>query len=137
MAQGGPQTPQQQAEKAVKVRQGLFEVQSFAFGPVGAMLKGTPVDAAVVQKQAARVQVTASMIPDVFQADTHSMQLTTKAKPSIWSKKSDFDKKASDLQTAAAELESAARKGDKASILDAAGKVGNACKACHDEYRDK
>jgi cytochrome c556 len=33
--------------------------------------------------------------------------------------------------------EAAAKKDDKSGILDAAGKVRDACKACHDEYGEK
>jgi cytochrome c556 len=137
IAQRGPQTPEQQAEQAVKTRQGLFEVQGFAFGPVGAMLKDAPFDAAVVQKEAARVQVTAGMIAEVFQFDTRKFQVSTKAKETIWSNKSDFDKKITDLQTAAADLAAAAAKSDRAATLKAAGAVGGACKSCHEDFRDK
>jgi cytochrome c556 len=136
-AQQGPPTPEQQARKAVEIRQGLFNVQGFAFGPVGAMLKGAPVDAALVQKEAARLVMTAGIIPEVFQLDTRQFQVKTQAREAIWNKKPDFQKKANDLQSAATELETAAKKGDRTAILDAAGKVGNACKACHDDYREK
>lgn len=134
---GGPPSPQQQAEKAVKVRQGLFEVQAFAFGPIGGMLKDAPFDAALVAKEAPRLQFTSSMIPEVFQLDTRQFQVTTKAKPGIWADKADFIQKAKDLQTAADTLAAAAKGGDKAAILQAAGAVGKACGACHDKYRDK
>lgn len=105
--------------------------------PVGAMLKGAPVDAAFAQKEAARIQMTAGMIPEVFQFDTRKFKVTTKARETVWGKKSDFDKKASDLQTAAATLEMAAKKAVSSGILEAAEKVGNACKACHDDFREK
>ncbi|MBS0418446.1 MAG: cytochrome c [Proteobacteria bacterium] len=138
VAQNAPPSPEKQAEKAVEIRQGLFNVQGFAFGPVGAMLKGAaPVDAALVQKEAARVQMTSSMITEVFKLDTRKFQTRTKAKDKIWTDQQDFAQKANDLHEAAVVLEAAARKGDKSGILDAAGKVGNACKACHDEYREK
>src|SRR5690242_10630760 len=84
LAQNGPPTPQQQAEKAVKTRQGLFEVQGFAFGPVAAMLKDAPFDAAVAQKEAARLQITASMISEVFQFDTRKFSVASKAKDTVW-----------------------------------------------------
>ena len=138
VAQNAPPSPEKQAEKAVEIRQGLFNVQAFAFGPVGAMLKGAaPVDAALVQKEATRVQMTSSMITEVFKLDTRKFQTKTKAKDKVWSDQEDFAKKANDLHEAAVALEAAGKKGDKSGILDAAGKVGNACKACHDEYREK
>jgi cytochrome c556 len=119
-------------------RQGLFNVQAFVFGPVGAMLKGaSPVDAALVQKEALRLQVTSSMITEMFKVDTRKFQTHTHAKDKIWDSQADFTKKADDLHEAAMTLEAAAKKGEKSGILDAAGKVGNACKACHDEYREK
>ena len=135
--QSGPPTLEQQAKKAVETRQGLFQVEAFTFGPVGGMLKGAPLDPALVQKEAARVRVVAGIIPEVFQLDTSKFQVTTKARATIWSNKAEFDQKARGLESAAAVLETAAQKGDRGAILDAAGKVGNACKACHDDFRDK
>lgn len=138
LAQNAPPSPEKQADKAVETRQGLFNVQAFVFAPVGAMLKGTaPVDATLVQKEATRLQVTSSMIPEMFKLDTRKFQTHTHAKDKIWDSQADFSKKANDLHEAAVALEAAARNGGKPGILDAAGKVGNACKACHDEYREK
>ena len=138
MAQGGPPTPEQRAQAVVKQRQGLFEVQAFVFGPVGAMLRGGPFNAAAAEKAGARLAVTASIIPEVFATDTHAVTgLTTKAREGIWTNKSDFDAKAKDLQTAAANLVEAAKTGDKGATLKAAGAVGKACGACHDQFREK
>jgi cytochrome c556 len=134
---GSPPSPQQEAEKALKIRQGLFEVQAFSFGPVGAMLKGAPFDAAAAQKAAARVIVTAGLIPEVFKVDTRKFQLQTKARENIWTQPTDFAKKASDLQSAAEQLESLAKAGDRAAALKAAAAVGEACKSCHDDFREK
>jgi cytochrome c556 len=144
MAQGAPaggapaQTPEQKAEATVLTRQGLFKVQSFAFGPVGAMLRpGGTFDAAVATKAAQRVQVTASMIPEVFATDTHTFgTIKTRAREGIWSNKSDFDSKANDLVKAAADLEAAAKAGDKDKTLAAARAVGKGCSGCHDQFRD-
>jgi cytochrome c556 len=134
---GSPPTPQQEAEKAVKTRQGLFDVQAFAFGPVGAMLKGAPFDAATAQKAGARVAMTAGLIPEVFKLDTRKFQVQTKARESIWTQSTDFAKKASDLENAARQLESIAKSGDRAAVLKAAEAVGQACKSCHDDFREK
>src|SRR5665213_152142 len=140
MAQGGapaPPTPEQAATAAVLTRQGLFKVQSFAFGPVGGMLRGAPFDAAVATKAAIRVQATASMIPDVFAQDTHTFSaVKTRARDGLWTNKSDFDSKANDLVKAAAGLEAAAKTGDKDATIAAARGVGKACSGCHDQFRD-
>jgi cytochrome c556 len=138
MAQGAPaRTPEQKAQAAVLTRQGLFKVQAFVFGPVGGMLRGAPFDAAVVQKAAARIQVTGGLIPELFALDTHTFTVTTKAREGIWTNKSDFDAKANDLVKAATDLEAAAKTGDEAATKKAAGAVGKACGACHDQFRDK
>ncbi len=136
-AQNAPSTPAQVAQNAVKIRKALLDVQQFAFGPVIRMLRGsTPFDAAAAAKSGARIRVTASMIPEVFQSDTHEFAVQTKAREGIWSNKADFDAKAKDLQDAAAALETAAKGGDRDATLTAAKAVGKACSACHDEYKD-
>jgi cytochrome c556 len=135
--QGGPPSPEQQAENAVKVRKGLFDVQAFAYGPVGGMLKGAPFNAEAAAKAGARIQVTSSMIPDVFMFDTRKFMVMTKAREGIWTNKSDFDAKAKDLQMAAVNLEAAAKSGDEAATKKAGQAVGKACGACHDQFREK
>jgi cytochrome c556 len=138
MAQGGPMTPQQRAEGALKLRQGLFEVQSFAFGPVGMMLKNqAPFNAEAAETAAKRIEMTSSMIPDVFKMDTRKFTLKTRALDGIWTNMSDFDQKAHDLNQAAMNLEMAAMGGDKAMTMQAAVAVGKACGACHDQFRAK
>ncbi|HTX25212.1 MAG TPA: cytochrome c [Steroidobacteraceae bacterium] len=137
IAQNGPPNPQQQAEMALKLRQGLFEVQSFAFMPVGRMLKGAPFNAEAAETAAKRIEVTSSMIPDVFMLDTRKFQLKTRALDGIWTNKADFDQKAHDLNQAAMNLQMAAMGGDKSATMQAAVAVGKACGACHDEFRSK
>ena len=137
LAQGGPQTPEQQAEQAVKVRKAVFDVQAYSFGPVGAMLKGAPFNAEAAVKAAMRIQMTSSLIPEVFNFDTRKFMVMTKAREGIWTNKADFDMDAKNLQTAAENLEAAAKTGDKGATLKAAGAVGKACGSCHDEFREK
>src|SRR5665213_436208 len=99
MAQGAaPPTPKQAAQASVLTRQGLFKLQGFIFGPVGAMLRGGKFDAAVAEKAGQRLATTAGLIPEVFANDTHTFTETpTKAREGIWTNKSDFDAKANDL----------------------------------------
>ena len=138
VAQDAAPSPQQQAEMATQTRKGLYDLIGMNFGPVGGMLKNkVPFDAATVQKNAGRIKVLSTMIPEVFQTDTHTFQVKTKAKENIWTNVADFGSKADDLQKAAAALEDAAKTGDKGATLRAAGAVGKACGACHDNYRDK
>src|SRR4029453_15792022 len=59
-AQDAPASPEETAQKAVDLRQSLFRVISFNFGPIGGMLKNkVPFDAAVVAKDSARLEALA------------------------------------------------------------------------------
>ena len=133
-----PSTPQQAAEQATLLRQGLLKAVGWAFsGHVGAMMrKQTPFDAAVVQKNAQRIRQLAEMLPEAFQYDTRKFQVKTRAKETIWSSQSDFATKADELRKAAGALEDAARSGDEAKAIAAAYVVGKACSACHNAYRE-
>jgi cytochrome c556 len=137
MAQMGPQSPEQRAAAAVKVRQGLFEVQNFSFAPAAAVLRGAPLNAQAVQVAAKRIQMTSSMIPDVFKFDTRKFMVNTKARDDIWASPADFQMKADALNMAAQELEMVAASGDAATIKPAIIKVGKACGSCHDQFRNK
>jgi len=61
----------------------------------------------------------------------------TKAKPEIWQKRSDFDSKMDKMVSETGKLPQVARNGDLAALKAAVGETGKACKACHDEYRQK
>ncbi len=136
-AQGGPANPDAQAQAAVKLRKAVFDVQSYAYLPMGAFLKGAPFDATAAETAAERIQMTSSMIPDVFKFDTRKFHVMTRALDGIWTNQADFNQKAKDLHDAAVNLESAAKSGDADATKQAAIAVGKACGACHDEFRSK
>jgi cytochrome c556 len=135
----GPPTPEQQAEQAVLTRQGLLKVMGFYMAPLGGMLKNkVPFDATVAAKNGAHIAQLGGMIPDLFVFDTRKVTtLKTKAQDGIWTNQADFAAKADDLVKAANALVDAAKTGDKGTTLKAAGAVGKACGACHDNYRNK
>ncbi len=138
LAQDAPASPEEQAQQAVDLRQSVFRLISYSFGPIGGMLKNkVPFDAALAAKGAARIETLAPMIGEAFQADTRKFQLKTKAREGIWSNKSEFQAKNDDLVKAAAALTAAAKGGDKSATMKAAAAVGKACGACHDNFRDK
>src|SRR5215208_3533999 len=85
LAQDAPASPEEQAQNAVQLRQSLFRVISYSFGPVGGMLKNkVPFDAAVVAKNAARLEALSPMITELFNEDTRKFTLKTKAREGIW-----------------------------------------------------
>ena len=138
LAQDAPASPEEQAQQAVDLRQSLFRLISYSFGPVGGMLKNkVPFDAAVVQKSSARLEQLTPMISEMFQADTRKFTLKTKAREGIWTNKSEFQGKNDDLVKAVQGLSVAAKSGDKKQFQQAAAAVGKSCGACHDNFRDK
>jgi cytochrome c556 len=111
----------------------------FYMAPLGGMLKNkVPFDATVAAKNGAHIAQLGGMIPDLFVFDTRKVTtLKTKAQDGIWTNQADFAAKADDLVKAANALVDAAKTGDKGTTLKAAGAVGKACGACHDNYRNK
>ena len=118
-------------------RQSYFTLVAMNFGPIGAMVKGEmPWDDARVKMLADELAALSSM--DVSRAfGPGSDKGTTRAKPGIWENQDDFAAKLADMQEAIAGLQAAATSGDREAITEATGSTGQACKACHDEYKSK
>jgi cytochrome c556 len=136
---GGPPSPEAQAKSAIETRQGLFKVISNQMGPIGGMLRNQrEFDAALVAKNAGRIQTLAEMIPELHTLDTRQFKtIKTGALDGIWASQADFKAKADGLAKAAGDTAAAAKTGDKANTLKAAAEIGKACGACHDNFRAK
>jgi cytochrome c556 len=125
-------------QKAVETRQAVFKVINYNSEQFFQMMKNkAPFDASVVQRAAGRIEMLAPMIPEAFATDTRKGSAKTQAREGIWTNAADFKAKSEDLARAAAALNAAAKTGDKGATLKAAGAVGKACSACHDNYKDK
>jgi cytochrome c556 len=127
------------AQKAVELRQSVLKLIGWNFSPtIGPMMADKmKYDPAVVQKDAARLEALAPMLPDAFQMDTHAVSgLKTKARAGIWTNMADFKSKDDDLIKAVAHLSAVARNGDEDAFKQAAKAVSQACRACHDNYRE-
>jgi cytochrome c556 len=61
----------------------------------------------------------------------------TKAKPEIWKDMAKVRQLAERMQGEVSKLAAASKAGDVKSIQAQFGTVGQACKACHDDYRMK
>lgn len=122
----------------VKARQGQFRIMAINLGILGGMAKGqTAYDAAAAQAAAdSIVGITMVNQPPLWKEGTDSMSIDgTRAMPGIWDNIPDVLAKWAALGTAAAELQQVAGTG-KDAIGPMLGKVGGACKACHDTYRE-
>lgn len=125
----------EQAAYAYDSREGLFSMVRLYFGPLYGMMRGAPYDADVVQHNGARIAELAAMIPDAFVVDTRENDLEgTEALDEIWDNIDDFNAKAATLAERANALSAA--EGEDA-FKAAFGGMGQACKACHDNYRQQ
>jgi cytochrome c556 len=137
----GPPNPAAQAKTAIETRQGLFKLMANQNGPITAMLlrNQRELDAAVVQRNAERMQMLAGMIPELFTLDTRQFKDTkTAALDGIWASQADFKAKADAMANYAGALAAAAKSGDKEAMRKAAQDMGpKGCGGCHDNYRAK
>jgi len=128
-------THAQDAAKVIKYRQSAHFLLGWNIGPIGAMVKGDiPFDAEAARLRATRLAQIAPMIAEGYPPGSDS-GAPTKAKPGIWENMADFKQKAAALVETTGKLEAAAATGDLEQIGPALGAVGNACKACHDQYK--
>ncbi len=126
------------AEDAIKYRKSAFTVMSTHFGRAAAMVQGkVPFDAKVA---ADNIAIAASVSKLPYAAFTEgSDKGDTKAKAEIWTERAKFDDAALKMQTEMTKLVDVTKSGNftldqlKASL----GPVGQACKGCHDNYKDK
>jgi cytochrome c556 len=90
-------------------------------------------DYATVEVKAKDIMATADRIPSLFPKGSTAGK--TKAKPEIWEKSEDFGKAAKNLSKAAGELAAAAKSGDDAAVGTKVKALGDACGACHKQFR--
>jgi cytochrome c556 len=127
----------QDVPDAVKARQGQFRIMAINLGILGSMAKGErEYDAEAAQNAAdSLVAVSGVHQPPLWPQGTDTMSIDgTRAEPAIWDNLDDVLAKWSDYGDAAAQMQSVAADGQSA-LGPALGQMGNACKACHDEYR--
>jgi cytochrome c556 len=75
------------------------------------------------------------VFPTLFPAGTDKGD--TKAAPAIWTDQAGFQKDAMALSAAGEKLATAAKAGDETAVAAAYKEIGDACGACHKDYRLK
>lgn len=127
-------------EKAVKARQGYFQMLSANMGPISAMVKGErDYDEAAAAMHGANLEALAQYgLAMHFPKGSSTDELGegTTAKPEIWSDLDGFVAKYADFSKAAAGA-SADVKGGKGNAGAVLKRIGRTCKSCHDDYRLK
>ncbi|MFV0385502.1 c-type cytochrome [Paracoccus sp. (in: a-proteobacteria)] len=126
-------------EDAVEARQGFFQMLSINMGTLAGMAKGEiAYDEAVASTAAANIEaLTHYQLPGLFLEGTAAGTMPdTGALPAIWEKPEDFASKFAGLQEAAMGAADGV-KGGQGNIGPVVQKLGGACKACHDDFRQK
>ena len=124
-------------EDAIKYRQSAFTVMGAHFGRIGAVVQGkAPFDAKTTAENANIVLVMSTLPFTAFGEGTDKGG-NTKAKPDIWKDNAKFQAAAKDMQAQVVKLDAAAKSGNLDANKAAFGDTGKACKACHDDFREK
>ena len=127
---------QMKPEDAIKLRQSAMKLIGYNFASIGAMVNDKkPYNKDEAARNAANVEALASQPWEFFVAGSDKGD--TKAKAEVF-KESDKFKAASDkLQAEAAKLAQVSKSGDMAALKTQFGATAQACKNCHDNYREK
>lgn len=101
------------------------------------MQRKIELPAPAARKCAARLAAIAEFTRDAFPEILREGK--TRAKPEIWSHRAEFEKLLGDLNAQSRALAAVTARTDATAedFKAAVGAVGNACKSCHDKYREK
>jgi cytochrome c556 len=125
----------QKPEDAIKYRQSAMTLIGTHFGRIGAMAQGkVPFDAKAAADNAALVNEL-KMLPFTAFGEGTDKGAPTRAKPEIWKDNAKFKAAAEKMWAEVSKLDAAAKTGSFDAVKAAAGDVGKACKACHDDFR--
>lgn len=136
LAQSAQAAPPTRAEQVLKYRKSLYQALAWNFGPMSSMAQGkVPYDAKEFALRAERVAFIAPMLSEGFAPESKGVA-NSGLKPGMWTNRADFDAKLQDLVDKSAALSAAAQTGDFARSKAAFFEAGNACKNCHDKYKN-
>jgi len=132
----GATLAQVKPEDEIRYRQSVMNVIGRNFGGVlGAMAKGErPYDQAAAVKAATLVDMLSTLPAAAFGPGTDK-GAPTKADPKVWKEPQKFKAAYDKMLAEVAKLPLAAK--DPATLKAQVGEVGKACKACHDDFRQK
>jgi cytochrome c556 len=118
---------------AIAARQKLMKEQGAAARSIQEKLKTGQVQA--IASDAEKLAETSKQIPALFPEGSLDPK-TSRAKPDIWQKRSEFEGYAKTLNTKATQLTATARTGNADATKAAVADLGKStCTACHDSFR--
>lgn len=134
MAPGMIGGAQAQAVDPIQTRQVGLSLLAGTFSGVRAVVAANG-DVKTLENAGKAIQRFGVLMPSLFPAG--SDKGTTKALPAIWSDAAGFKKAATALAAGGEALAVAAKAGDAAAVGVAVKAIGDACGACHKDFRAK
>jgi cytochrome c556 len=122
-------------EEVIKYRQGSMKALGGHMTALAQMVRGKVDYPARIEGHAQALAALSRDIPALFPEGTDFGE--TDARSEVWKDRARFEKVAADADKAAAGLVAAVKAADKAAIGQAFQTVGDACKACHEDFREK
>ena len=138
VAQTALEPPPNLARQAIENRKAVFTLIGNNFRPIAEVLRGNSTYESVdVSKYSTRVAFLTNLLPEAFPDVSKSGD--TQAKPEVWSRRPDFDKRAKEFSDHALLLSRVVAQGggNSDAFKTAARSVAQDCKGCHDNYRSK
>jgi cytochrome c556 len=137
LAMAATAAAQMKPDDVIEYRRSAMTMVGWNFKPMSAMVKGKiPFDAKEFAKHAERIALLTPQILEGF-AKGSDKGAETDAKPEIWTHFDDFQSKLNDLINESKALSEAATAGDEGKMKEQFKKLGGACKACHDKYKQE
>lgn len=126
------------SEDDITYRKSVMKAVGGHFKAIALITKGQAGDMKNLAMHADALAGLAMAAPTAFPEGSGPMDGKTAALPAIWEKPDDFKKVLMAFAGETAKLAELAKGGDTAAIGAQIGAVGkNACKACHDDYKEK
>jgi cytochrome c556 len=120
-------------DEAITARQALMKEQGAAMRSISDKLKAGQVEG--IAAEADKLESTSKKIPRLFPEGSVNAS-TSRAKPEIWQKWSEFEGHAKSLHTKAGQLKAAAKTGNAQTLQPMVAELGKTtCGACHTAFR--
>jgi cytochrome c556 len=123
-------------EDAVKYRQSAMALMGNHMGRINGQLKSGSPNVAAIQSSAALIETLSKLPFEAFTPGTETVA-NTKVKPEFFKDTAKVKDLIEKMQAEVSKLAAVAKGGDVKAIQAQFGNVGQACKACHDDYRMK
>ncbi len=125
----------EEPENYIKYRQAMMSAIGGHTGAAGQIVRGKVTPAGALAMHADALAALSADISSLFPEGSDFGE--TRAKEEIWSDRAAFDKAAVDAKTATVAFAAAVAAGDSEKIEAAYRDVGESCKTCHKQFRQK